>query len=108
MERMLAGCGLTLCAFGAEGTRMLIASALGGFTRWITTDRTHLRDAGLAIVGGALAGHYLWPMVLWVLGMDTDAQSTIMAAFIAGTLGISGVRLLAAVVEARTRRLQDA
>ncbi|MCJ8140231.1 hypothetical protein [Falsirhodobacter halotolerans] len=104
MERIVLGCGAVL----SEGGGTLLASALGGLTRWIATDRRHLRDAGMAVAGGVLAGHYLWPIILWTLGMTESPHSMTMAAFVAGTLGMSGVRLIVALVETRARRMGDA
>lgn len=101
------GCGMALCALGIEGARTVIASALGGMTRWIASEARTLRNAALAVGGGALAGHYLWPMILWLLGMEERPQTIAMAAYLAGTLGISGVRMLGACVEARAARLRD-
>lgn len=99
-------CSAVVLLSGGAGATLL-ASALGGLTRWIATDRRHLRDAAVAVAGGMLAGHYLWPMILWVLGMHETPHSTTMAAFVAGTLGMSGVRLIVALVETRARRMGD-
>ncbi|WP_435167103.1 hypothetical protein [Falsirhodobacter sp. 1013] len=97
-----------LCTIGIEGERTLLAGALGGATRWIASDRRGWQAAMLAIAGGALAGHYVWPMILWLLGMEERPQTIAMAAYVAGTLGISGVRALSAIVDARARRMRDA
>ncbi|QUS34930.1 hypothetical protein [Falsirhodobacter algicola] len=102
------GYGWTLCALWAEGARTLIPSAMGGLTRWITGRRRSLRDAGVAVAGGMLAGFYLWPAILWIIGMEETPHATAMAAYIAGTLGMSAVRALMALVEARAQRLRDA
>lgn len=102
------GCGIALCALGAEGVRTVIASALGGLTRWIASEARTLRNGALAVAGGALAGQYLWPMILWMIGMEETPQTIAMAAYVAGTLGISGVRTLGAIFDARARRLRDA
>ena len=102
------GCGFALCALGIEGGRTVLASAFGGLTRWVASDRRRMRDAAVAVGGGAVSGHYLWPMILWALGMEESPQSIAMAAYVAGTLGMSGVRTFAAVFEARARKLQDA
>ncbi|WP_128254449.1 hypothetical protein [Falsirhodobacter deserti] len=102
------GCGMALCALGSEGARTVLAGAFGGLTRWIASEQRRLKSAVLAVAGGALAGHYLWPMSLWALGMDAAPQAIPMAAFISGTLGISGVRMFGAICESRARRLHDA
>lgn len=92
---------------GSEA-RTLIASAMGGAMRWIASDRRRMRDACVAVAGGAIAGHYLWPLILWALGMETTESTMAMAAFAAGTMGVSGVRILSSLFEARARRLTDA
>ncbi|MDB6453677.1 hypothetical protein [Falsirhodobacter sp. 20TX0035] len=97
-----------LCTLGIEGERTLLAGAFGGATRWIASDRRTWQAAVLAVAGGALAGCYVWPMILWLLRMEERPQTIAMAAFLAGTLGISGVRALSAVVDARARKMRDA
>lgn len=100
--------GAVLAWAGGETGRVMIASGMGGLTRWIASDRRALRDGALAIAGGVLAGRYLWPIILWSLGMDHTPDSIAMAAFVAGTMGISGIRIFTAMFEARAARLRDA
>lgn len=100
--------GALIAWIGGEGGRVLIASGMGGLTRWIASDRRALRDGVLAIAGGVVAGQYLWPIVLWTLRMDATPDSIAMAAFVAGTMGISGIRIFTAMFEARAAKLRDA
>ncbi len=100
--------GALLAWAGGEGGRVLVAGGMGGLTRWIASDARALRDGAVAVAGGVVAGQYLWPFVLWALRMDASPDTIAMAAFAAGTMGMSGIRILAAVFEARAKRLQDA
>lgn len=86
---------------GGETGRVLMASGMGGLVRWLSTDRKRLRDGVLSVIGGAIAGVYLWPAILWALRMDHTPDSIAMAAFVAGTIGISFVKVVSAVVESR-------
>lgn len=85
-----------------------VAGALGGLTRWITSGRRDARDAALAVLGGAMAGHYLWPLSLWSIGMEERPQTVPMAAYVAGTLGMSMLRAVSAMIETRSGRPSDA
>ncbi|WP_136683888.1 hypothetical protein [Falsirhodobacter xinxiangensis] len=107
-EIVVFGLGAALAWAGGEGGRVLVASGMGGLTRWIASDRRALRDGVLAVIGGAVAGQYLWPIVLWSLRMEETPDSIAMAAFVAGTMGISGIRIAAAVFEARAAKARDA
>lgn len=90
--------------FGGDAGRVFVAAGMGGFVRWLTSERRRIRDGILAIAGGAVAGRYMWPVVLWTLGMEPTPDHIAMAAFIAGTLGISFVKITTAVVETRARK----
>lgn len=97
--------GVAVAWLGGEGGRVVVASGLGGLTRWMAAERKRLRDGVLAVCGGAVAGQYMWPGILWMLGMKHDPDSIAMAAFIAGTLGMSFVKVLTATVEARAAKI---
>lgn len=89
---------------GGETGRVIMASGMGGFIRWLSTDRKRVRDGIFSVIGGAIAGIYLWPAILWALGMDHTPDSIAMAAFVAGTIGISFVKVVSAVVESRAHK----
>lgn len=105
LEHLMLWGGVALTWLGGEGGRVMIASGMGGMMRWLATERRRVRDGVLAVIGGALAGQYLWPAVLWMLKMDHTPDSIAMAAFVAGTLGMSFVKVLTATVEARAAKM---
>lgn len=107
-EEMLMLWASVLLLWAGDGGRTVIASAMGGLTRWIASGHRTLRDGAIAVMGGAIAGHYLWPVILWSLGMEETPSSIAMAAFVAGTMGVSGIRIFTAAFEARARKLSDA
>lgn len=94
---------------GGEGGRVLIAGGMGGLTRWFYGEKRLVRDGVLAVVGGALAARYLWPVPLHLLGtitgpLERSPENISMAAFLAGALGMSFVKVLTAMIEARARK----
>lgn len=105
ISNLLLWTGAALAWFGGESGRVLVAAGLGGFIRWIYASKKRIRDGVLAVVGGAVTGTYLWPAVLWILRMDETLNNVAMAAFIAGTLGVSFTKVLTAIVEARAVHL---
>ena len=89
-----------------EAGRVAVASGLGGFARWWNTDRVRIRDGAAAVVGGLITGVYLWPLVHTVMaapfgGLKENPNTIAAAAFIAGALGMSGMKIITAVVEAK-------
>lgn len=89
-----------------EGGRMVVAGSAGGFVNWVTTEKRRLRDGIIAVTGGALSGTYLWPLVLAALNLFLDdlevtPHNIAMSAFIAGAAGMSILKIITAVVEAR-------
>ena len=96
--------GVAIVWLTGESGRVIFAAGLGGLTRWFSSEKRRLRDGVAAVIGGAIAGSYLWPGVLWALRMDHTPDSVAMAAFVAGTLGISFVKVLTAVVEAKAAK----
>ncbi|QCP84318.1 hypothetical protein EYE35_01080 [Cereibacter sphaeroides] len=91
--------------FAGDSGRVLIASGLGGMTRWLASERIRVRDGLVAIITGAVAGRYLWPLALSMLGLEETPNNVAMAAFITGTLGISLVKIIAAVAESRAAKI---
>lgn len=90
-----------------EAGRIAVAGGAGGLSRWFTTQRRRLIDGVIAMVGGLISGTYLWPLVLQIIGVPfgglEETQNNIaMAAFVSGALGMSFVKILTAMVEART------
>ncbi|MFE3836949.1 hypothetical protein [Pseudogemmobacter sonorensis] len=104
IHNLLLWASVALVWLGGETGRVLVAAGLGGLIRWLSSARRRLRDGVFAVIGGAVSGTYLWPGVLWALRMDHTPDSIAMAAFVAGTLGMSFVKVLAAVVEARAQK----
>jgi hypothetical protein len=93
-----------------EGGRIAIAGGAGGFARWLNTEHRHIRDGMVAVVGGMFTATYLWPFILWVFGLFpgstiTETPNNIaMAAFVAGALGMSFVKITTAMIEAKLDR----
>jgi hypothetical protein len=91
-----------------EGGRIAIAGGAGGLARWLNAERRRVRDGVIAAAGGLVAGTYLWPLVLAVIGvpfggLDETPNNIAMAAFVAGALGMSIVKVITAMVEARIK-----
>lgn len=99
--------GLAIAWMAGESGRILVAAGMGGLTRWLTSEKRRVRDGVFAVIGGGIAGTYLWPGVLWALRMDHSPDSIAMAAFVAGTLGMSFVKVLSAVVETKVHKSVD-
>ena len=107
--------GLALTWLGGESGRVMVASGAGGLIRWLSTERKRIRDGIIAIIGGGIVGQYLWPIMLGVMSWSiqkaggdallSSPDNIAMAAFISGTLGVSGVKILTAVIEARAKKL---
>jgi hypothetical protein len=104
METLMAWLALAVAWFGGESGRVVVASGMGGLTRWLSSERRRIRDGVLAVIGGAISGVYMWPAVLAVFGALAGPQpetpnNVAMAAFVAGTIGMSFVKIVAAMVE---------
>lgn len=95
--------GVALAWVAGESGRILVASGMGGLMRWLTSEKRRIRDGVLAVVGGCVTGTYLWPAVMAVMGLAKEPDNIALAAFIAGTIGVSFVKIVTAVVEARTK-----
>lgn len=98
--------GATVAAWiGGESGRVLVAGGAGGFIRWLGSERRLIRDGAIATVGGGISAAYLWPLVLYLTGLDHAPYNIAMAAFLAGAVGMSGVKIMTAVVETKMRRI---
>lgn len=99
----VAGAWLT-----GETGKIMVASGLGGLTRWLASEgRRRLRDGVLAAAGGCVTGTYMWPLGLHaprLIGAEAfpETPSNIaLAAFLVGTMGTSAVKIVTAYIEAR-------
>lgn len=106
-ETALLYAGIAAAWIGGESGRVLVASGAGGLARWISSEKKRIRDGIVAVIGGAVSGVYLWPMVLWALRMDHTPDSIAMAAFVAGTVGMSLTKVAGALVEAKISKGAD-
>lgn len=106
--------GLALTWLGGESGRVMVASGAGGLIRWLSTERKRIRDGIIAIIGGGIVGQYLWPAMLGMMSLGLQSMggdalpespdNIAMAAFVSGTLGVSGVKILTAMIEARVKK----
>lgn len=99
--------GLAATWLAGDAGRVAVASGMGGMMRWLSSERRRIRDGVIAIVGGGVTGTYFWPAVLVVMGLEKSPDNIAMAAFVAGTLGVSLVKIVIAVVETRARKWGD-
>ena len=105
--------GVVIAWLSGEGGRVAVAAGAGGLVRWMASERRRIRDGVIAVMAGLVVGQYMWPAVLQapsLLGRDVwpeTPNSIAMAAFVAGTVGMSIVKIMIAVVEARGSRLTD-
>lgn len=99
---------LAFAWLSGETGRVFVASGAGGMVRWLSQSKRRLRDGVIAVIGGSVAGHFLWPFVLAVISVATgplpETPSNIaMAAFVAGTSGMSLVKIVTAFIEKRAQ-----
>jgi hypothetical protein len=110
-EQFLALGSAAILWLTGESGRVLIASGMGGFVRWMAIEKRRIRTGIAGITGGMIVGYYCWPIMLHVPRLfgadafDRTPESTAMAGFLAGTMGVSGVKIFLAVLEARAARL---
>lgn len=102
---LVLGAGAMAWLTGEAG-RIMVASGAGGLVRWLASERRRIRDGILSVIGGILVGSYLWPLVLTVIGQlpnvaPESGDAKAMAGFIAGMMGISGAKIVLALVESR-------
>jgi hypothetical protein len=111
-DQVVALIGAATFWMTGESGRVLIASGAGGFVRWIADEKRRIGTGILAILGGAIVGFYCWPGLLHLPAIwggdviDKTPESIAMAGFLAGTMGVSGVKIFVAVMEARAARLR--
>lgn len=109
-EQILALSSAVVLWLTGESGRVLIASGMGGFVRWMAIEKRRIRTGIAGIVGGMIVGYYCWPMVLHsprlfgAEAFERTPESTAMAGFLAGTMGVSGVKIFLAILEARASR----
>lgn len=111
LQQLLAVGSAVIFWLTGESGRVLIASGLGGFVRWVAIERKRIRDGIASIIGGMVVGFYCWPGILhlprvWgAEAFERTPESTAMAGFLAGTMGVSGVKIFIAILETRAARL---
>lgn len=107
-ESVLLWASLIFAWVAGEGGKVYVAAGLGGAIRWLATEKRRIRDGVIAVIGGLIVGKYMWPAVLhiptWLPFGSQQAfaetpNNIAMAAFFAGTLGMSTVKIFTAVVE---------
>lgn len=94
--------------FGGESGRIIVAGGVGGFTRWLSSERRLIRDGIFAVIGGAVAARYLWPAAFHLIGVITgplerSPENIVMAGFLTGALGMGFVKVLAAMIATRAK-----
>lgn len=108
-ETLMVWASLIFAWVAGETGRVFVAAGLGGAIRWVVVEKRRIRDGVIAVVGGLIVGVYMWPAILQVptwlpFGSQQPFAETpdniAMAAFLAGTLGMSVVKIFTAVVEA--------
>ena len=110
LDHLVAWASAAMVWFGGESGRVLVASGLGGMVRWFADEKRRIRTGLVAIIGGAIVGYYCWPIVLHIPAvwsgspMEKTPEAIAMAGFLAGTMGVSGVKIFVALVESRASR----
>jgi hypothetical protein len=98
--------------FTGESGRVIVASGFGGMMRWFASEKRRLGDGIVAVLCGCIVGKYMWPLVLsmpeFVGGsaFSETPNNVAMAAFVAGTMGMSGVKIGMAFVHSYLARLK--
>ena len=110
MDTFVVWVTLAMLWLTGETGRVFVASGAGGLVRWLGQEKRKMRDGVIAVIGGSIAGHFLWPFVLAIIGVATgplpETPSNIaMAAFVAGTSGMSLVKIVTAFIEKRAQNL---
>lgn len=113
-DQLLNAAAASAAWMGGESGRVLVASGLGGFARWLGDERKRIWTGIIATLGGALVGYYCWPLTLHLPALvgrdpfDRTPETIAMAGFLTGTLGISLIKIFVAVIEARADHLKGA
>ena len=107
-------------AVGPTGQQW-VAGGAGGLVRWALAGRGAMTLGRWLLSGlvnfaaGMVTAAYGWPIALWAIQSVTgdlgppgpDPQSTAMAAFAAGMLGLSMARMVIAAVDRRAPKILD-
>lgn len=108
-ETVFLWASLIFAWLSGETGRVMVAAGLGGALRWMVSEKRKLRDGAISIAGGVIVGTYMWPLVLhaptWLpFGSQQPFAETpdnaVMAALLAGVLGMSAIKIFIAVLEA--------
>lgn len=108
-ETVFLWASLIFAWLSGETGRVMVAAGLGGALRWMVSETRKLRDGAISIAGGVIVGTYTWPALLhaptWLpFGSQQPFAETpdnaVMAALLAGVLGMSAIKIFIAVVEA--------
>ena len=93
-----------------EGGRIIVAGGAGAMVRWLQGEKRRIRDGALAAAGGAVSAYYLWPIPLLLLSsfsgqLERTPEHMVMAGFLTGALGMSFVKIVTAMLEARAKKI---
>lgn len=101
---------LALTWISGETGRVIVASGMGGLSRWLVAEKKRIRDGVLSVIGGVIVGKNMWPAVLaapdwlpeWMgaSALEPTPDNIAMAAFVAGTVGMSAIKIGTALFEA--------
>lgn len=109
LDSIKTGIAAAVVWVGGESGRIVVAGGAGGLARWFQSEKRRIRDGVLAAFGGALSATYLWPVPLHLIGvvtgpLDVTPENTAMAAFLTGAMGMSLVKVMTAMIEARAKK----
>ena len=115
INTLTLGVSVVVAWLTGESGKVFIASGAGGLARWMSvkSERRRIRDGVVAVISGAIAGSYMWPAVLGMMSLisgrvlEPSADNVAMAAFVAGTMGMSAVKIIIALIEARAKALSE-
>lgn len=95
--------GLALAWAAGESGRIVVASGMGGLMRWVASEQRTLRNGLVMVIGGGVAGTYFWPVTLAVMSLEESPDNVALAACVTGAMGMSVLKIVTAVVEARIK-----
>ncbi|WP_298491523.1 hypothetical protein [uncultured Maritimibacter sp.] len=98
-------------AAGDLGSR-IIAGGAGGGLRWAASEGRNLKTFAGAIIAGMICAKYMAPALVTIwetyVGPFADLRDAYQTCgFLSGMIGMTGVRLVAAIIEGRARRLVE-